>query len=73
MIQNNNYVHPLTMEAIPDADINRAKELNKWYTTNLGMFKNTDETMSAELRLMGRLTMYSKNFTSIAYILMKIG
>ena len=62
MIQNNNYVHPLTMKAISDADINRAKELIELYTTNLGMFKNMDETMSAEFRLIGRLTLLFKKF-----------
>lgn len=63
MIQNDNYVHPITMEPIADVDIDRAKELINIYSTKIGLFKEADDSaMSKEFKLKNRLTKLFKQF-----------
>ena len=62
MVQNNDYVHPMTMEAIPEADIERAKELVELYTTKIGLFNDNDSDQSPEFKLKNRLTKLFKQF-----------
>ena len=62
LINENNLVHPITMEKIPDADIDRANELINLYQTKLGLFKESDSSMSAEFKLRNRLTKLFKKF-----------
>lgn len=62
MIQDNNFIHPITMEEIPANDINRAKELIDLYQTKIGLFKEDDENSSPEFKLRNRITKLFKQF-----------
>lgn len=63
MFQDNNYIHPVTSEAIPEKDVERAKELIDLYQTKIGLFKEQDESnMSPEFKLKNRLTRLFKQF-----------
>lgn len=62
MIQDNNFIHPITMEEIPANDINRAKELIDLYQTKIGLFKEDDENFSSEFKLRNRITKLFKQF-----------
>ncbi len=56
MIQNNDLVHPITSEPIPEKDIKRAKELIDLYDTKLNLFGNRlDMVASPEYRLKNKI------------------
>lgn len=61
MIKNGNTVHPITMEPIPEKDIERANRLIDLYKTKIGLFKETSE-LSEEFKLKNRLTKLFKQF-----------
>ncbi|XWV26519.1 hypothetical protein QJ857_gp0548 [Tupanvirus soda lake] len=62
MINENNLVHPVTMEEIPNKDVKRAKKLIDLYQTKLGLFKEDDSNLSPEFKLRNRLTKLFKQF-----------
>lgn len=63
MINNNHFIHPITMEEIPEKDIKRAKKLINLYSTKLGLFRNLDESLlSPEFKLKNRITKLFKKF-----------
>ena len=62
MIQDNNFIHPTTMEEISANDINRARELIDLYQTKIGLFKENDENSSPEFKLRNRITKLFKQF-----------
>ena len=62
LINENNLMHPITMEKIPDADIDRANELINLYQTKLGLFKEDNSSMSPEFKLRNRLSKLFKQF-----------
>jgi len=62
MINDNNFIHPITMEQIPDKDIERAKELINLYQTKIGLFKEDESNLSSEFKLKNRLTKLFKQF-----------
>lgn len=62
MINDDNYVHPHTMEQIPTTDIKRAKELIKFYQTKIGLFKEDETNHSPEYKLTNKLSKLFKRF-----------
>lgn len=62
MLKDNNLIHPITMEEIPDKDIKRAKRLIKLYETKIGLFNENDSNLSPEFKLKNRLTKLFKQF-----------
>ena len=63
MFMNNELVHPITMEPIPERDIVRAKELIDIYSKKIDLFKQIDEsTISPEFKLKNRLTRLFQKF-----------
>jgi hypothetical protein len=62
MIKENNFIHPVTMETIPDEDIKRAKQLIDLYETKIGLFKEDNSNLSPEFKLKNRLTKLFKQF-----------
>ncbi|XWV25259.1 hypothetical protein QJ856_gp0512 [Tupanvirus deep ocean] len=62
MINENNLIHPVTMEEIPEKDVKRAKKLIDLYQTKLGLFKEDDSNLSPEFKLRNRLTKLFKQF-----------
>lgn len=61
MINENNLVHPITMEEIPPIDVERAKKLIEIYQTKLRLF-NEDIEVTPELGLKSRLTKLFNQF-----------
>ena len=61
MIQNNDYVHPRSLEPIPPKDILRAKELVNIYSTKIGLFKKRND-LSPEFTLRNRIGELFKRF-----------
>lgn len=62
MINENNFIHPITMEEIPEKDIKRAKELIDLYEKKVGLFKEDNLNLSPEFKLKNRLTKLFKQF-----------
>lgn len=62
MINNDNYIHPITMEPIPEKDILRAKKLIFLYSTKIGLFKEDDSCRSSEFKLKNRIIQLFKKF-----------
>ena len=62
MIQENNFIHPVTTEQIPDSDIDRAKKLIDLYQTKIGLFRENDLNLSPEFKLKNRLAKLFKQF-----------
>lgn len=63
MIQDGNFTHPITMEAISTSDIDRAKQLIDLYQTKIGLFNGQDDSnLSPEFKLKNRLTRLFKKF-----------
>jgi hypothetical protein len=62
MINEKNYVHPITMEEIPHKDVKRAKKLINLYQSKLGLFKIDESNLSAEFKLKNRLVKLFKQF-----------
>lgn len=62
IIQENKPFHPVTMENIPEKDINRAKELIELYDTKVGLFNSNDSNLSPEFKLKNRLNKLFKQF-----------
>ena len=63
MVQNNDFMHPFSTEAMPTEDIERAKELIQLYSTKLGLFKEQDSSnISPEFRIKSRMTKLFKQF-----------
>lgn len=63
MIQNNNLIHPIIMEPIPENDINRAKKLINIYSQKIDLFnKRNSENLSSEFELKNRITRLFKKF-----------
>lgn len=61
MINENNLIHPITMEEIPSDDIERAKKLIDIYQTKLRLFSE-DIEVTPELKLKSRLTKLFNQF-----------
>lgn len=62
MIKENNFIHPITMEQIPEVDIQRAKQLIDLYETKIGLFKKDESIFSPEFKLKNRLLKLFKQF-----------
>jgi hypothetical protein len=62
MIQNEDYVHPITTEKIPSRDIRRAKKLIDLYNTKIGLFNEDESNLSPEFKLKNRITRLFKKF-----------
>lgn len=62
MIENDDFIHPLTMEKIPDQDINRAKQLVEFYKTKIGLFKENEIIQTPEYKLSNRINRLFKKF-----------
>lgn len=62
MIDNNDFTHPLTMDKIPDKDIDRAKQLVDFYKTKIGLFKDNGMNQTPEYKLKNKITKLFKKF-----------
>lgn len=62
MINENNLIHPITMESISKKDIKRAKRLINLYQTKIGLFKEDNSKLSPEFKLRNRITKLFKSF-----------
>lgn len=62
MIQNDNFIHPVTLDPINEIDIARAKKLIDMYQTKIGLFKKNDLNCSPEFKLKNKLTSLFKQF-----------
>ena len=62
MIQDNNFIHPTTMEEISVKDITRAKELIDLFQTKIGLFKDCEDNSSPEFKLRNRIIKLFKQF-----------
>lgn len=62
MIEQDEFIHPITMEPIPENDIARAKELIHLYHTKLSLFTDNNESDSTEYKLKNRITKLFKQF-----------
>lgn len=62
MINDNNFLHPLTMEIIPEKDIIRAKELINLYDTKLNLFDEDQDDITPEYKLKNRINNLFKQF-----------
>jgi len=62
MFTEDNFIHPITMEPIPEKDIERAKQLIELYQNKLGLFKDRTIDMSPEFVLKNDVVKLFKQF-----------
>lgn len=63
MLQEDNFVHPITMKNIPEKDVRRAKKLITFYKEKIGLFKELDESLtSPEYALKNKISKLFKKF-----------
>lgn len=55
MINDNNFMHPITMDLIPEKDLERAKILINLYDTKLNLFNTSQEHLSPEFILKNKV------------------
>ncbi len=63
MLQTENYLHPSTLEEIPQKDIDRAKELIELYSEKINLFTNSSEhEMTPEYAMKNKIGKLFKKF-----------